>query len=149
MRVILMKDVKGVGRKADVVEVADGYARNFLLAQGLAKEATISSVSDLKHRQAERAEKEAQMHAELEELARKLSGVSVIVKAKPNKSGGLFAAVNERVIAAELTKMLGKEVEDRSVIMTNPIKELGDFEILWSPADDIKQTVRVSVEKDD
>lgn len=149
MQVILLKDVKGVGRKGEITEASDGYARNFLFPQGLAKAATISSVSDLKHRQAERDAKREALHAELEALAKKLSGSEVVIKAKPNNSGGLFASINERLIAHHLSEMLGKEVEERSVIMTSPIKELGEFEVLWAPTDDIKQTVKISVEKDD
>ena len=146
MDVILLKDVRGFGRKGEVKPASDGYARNFLFPQGLAKAATNSAISDLKHRKQEQDSRKLAKHEELLVLAKQLTGRQVIIRAKTNKQGGLFATISERSIAEALSDMLGREIEDRSVIITGPIKELGLHTVLWNPAEDIKQEVTVSVE---
>lgn len=149
MEVILLKDVPGFGRKGEVKSTSDGYARNFLFPQGLAKAATPASIADLKMRVQQQEQRRVLKHQEWVDMAHKMTGKEVIIKAKPNKSGGLFAAVNERSIAHALTEILGHEIEERSVVLTAPIKELGNFTALWIPTDDIRQEIRISVEKDD
>ena len=149
MDVILLKDVPGFGRKGEIKATSDGYARNFLFPQGLAKSATSGVIADVKLREQQKEQRRELKHQEWVEMAHKMTGKEVIIKAKPNKSGGLFAAINERSIAHALSDILGHEIEDRSVVLTNPIKELGNYTALWIPTDDIKQEIRISVEKDD
>lgn len=149
MQVILLKDVPGLGRKGEVKAISDGFAQNFLFPQGLAREATPGAVADLKLREQQKEQKKELRHQEWLEMAHKMTGKEVIVKAKPNKGGGLFAAVNERVLAHAMSEILGHEVEERSIVLTGPIKELGNFTALWIPTDDIKQEIRISVEKDE
>lgn len=149
MEVVLLKDIPGFGRKGEIKTISDGYARNFLFPQGLAKAATPAVIADLKLREQQKEHRREVKHQEWVDMAHKMTGKEVIIKAKPNKSGGLFAAVNERSIAHALSDILGHEIEDRSVVLTNPIKELGNYTALWIPTDDIKQEIKISVEKDD
>ena len=146
MQVILLRDVKGVGRKGEVLSVSDGYARNFLIAQGLAMVASTGVISQLK---SESNQKEASEAAKIEmwkKLAESLAGKQIVIKAKLNKQGGLFASVNERLIAGVLKDMVGREVEERSIVLTAPIKQIGEYTALWSPVDEVRQEIDISVE---
>ena len=146
MQVILLRDVKGVGRKGEVLSVSDGYARNFLIAQGLAMVASTGVISQLK---SESNQKEASEAAKIEmwkKLAESLAGKQIVIKAKLNKQGGLFASVNERLIAGVLKDMVGREVEERSIVLTAPIKQVGEYTALWSPVDEVRQEIDISVE---
>lgn len=141
-----MRDVKGVGRKGEVLSVSDGYARNFLIAQGLAMVASTGVISQLK---SESNQKEASEAAKIEmwkKLAESLAGKQIVIKAKLNKQGGLFASVNERLIAGVLKDMVGREVEERSIVLTAPIKQVGEYTALWSPVDEVRQEIDISVE---
>lgn len=146
MEVILLKDVSGFGRRGEIKSASDGYARNFLFPGGFAKPATASAIADLKNKHQQKTAKEQAKHQQYEEWAMMLMGKDVVIKSKQNKQGGLFAAVNERAIAHAMSEIIGKEVDEKTVILTAPIKELGDFTALWAPSDDIKREIRIVVE---
>ncbi len=129
MKVILQADVKGTGKKGQVFEVADGYARNFLFPKKLAVEATSGNIQDISHKkelEERRKEKEKQ---DAVELANKLNALLIEVKTKTGEGGRLFGSVTSKEIADDLKKQHGIEVDKRKLELKEPIKALGNFEV--------------------
>jgi large subunit ribosomal protein L9 len=128
MKVILLQDVEGLGKKYEVKEVKPGYARNFLVPQKMAKAATKQALKWLSG-QKEVIEKEATEDLKsAQELASKLDGVEVTIAVKVGDEGQLFESINVQKIAEALKKM-GYEVKKSQIELENPIKELGEFPV--------------------
>ncbi len=129
MKVILTQDVKSLGKKGDVVEVSEGYARNMLLKKGFGKEATGRNLNDLKLQKAnvEKIAKEALEEARA--LARELEGKTVNVSVKAGVSGRVFGSVSSKEIAEEIKKQLGYEIDKKKILLDGPIKTIGVTEI--------------------
>lgn len=125
MKVILLKDVKGTGKKGEVVNVSDGHGRNFLIPRGLAKEATEGNISKLKHQKASQKKREAEELAEAKALAEKLSKITLKFKSKAGEGGKLFGSITTKDIATKLKKSHKINVDKRKIVLDNPIKELG------------------------
>jgi len=129
MKVILTQDVKSQGKKGQMVEVSDGYARNFLFPKGLAVSASSANVNDMKTKQAaEAARKEKELQL-AKELAEELKKVSLKLKIKAGENGRLFGAVSNANIADELKKQHGFDVDKKAIILDGVIKSTGTFEI--------------------
>lgn len=129
MKVILLEDVRGSGEKGDVVEVSDGYARNYLIPRGIAMEASTANLNELKNRErAEQKRKEAAA-AEAKEMADKLSQVTVVIKAKSGESGKLFGSVTNQEIGSELQKQHNLHVDRKKIVLDEPIREIGEMEL--------------------
>ena len=129
MKVIFLKDVKGTAKKGEIKEVSDGYARNFLLAKGLAKEASQTNLND--HRQQEKA-REIKIQKEEEEaveLGSKLTDVKVTIYAKSGEGGKLFGAITSKDIADQMKKQHNVEFDKRKILLTEPIKSLGTMNV--------------------
>ena len=129
MKVIFLKDVKGTAKKGEIKEVSDGYARNFLLAKGLAKEASQTNLND--HRQQEKA-REIKIQKEEEEaveLGRKLKDAKVEIYAKSGEGGKLFGAITSKDIAEQMKKQHNVEFDKRKILLTEPIKSLGTMTV--------------------
>jgi len=145
MKVILQADVKGTGKKGQVFEVADGYARNFLFPKKLAVEATNGNIQDISHKKAledRRKEKEKQ---DAVELANKLNALKIEVKTKTGEGGRLFGSVTSKEIADALKKQHGIEVDKRKLELKEPIKALGDFEVQVKIYSDVLAKLQVHV----
>lgn len=125
MKIILKEDVRGLGYKDDVVEVRDGYGRNFLIPQGKAVVATPSALKVLAENQRQRAHKLARIKAEAEAAAAALQDVKLTIGAKTSSTGTIFGSVNAIQIAEALEK-LGHNV-DRKLISLDPVKEVGNY----------------------
>ena len=125
MKIILKEDVRGLGYKDDVVEVRDGYGRNFLIPQGKAVVATPSALKVLAENQRQRAHKLAKIKADAEALAATLQGVALTIGAKTSATGTIFGSVNSIQIAEALEK-LGHNI-DRKLIDIEPVKEVGEY----------------------
>ncbi len=125
MKVILLQDVKALGKKGDVVEVSEGYARNMLLKKGMGKEATSGNMNDLKLQKAnaEKVARETQEAAEA--LGKELSGKEIKVAVKAGDGGRVFGSVSSKEIAEEIKKQLGHEVDKKKILLDAPIKTLG------------------------
>jgi large subunit ribosomal protein L9 len=125
MKVILLQDVKALGKKGEVVEVSEGYARNMLLKKGLGKEATGQNMNDLKLQKAnaEKIAKEALEAAQA--LAKEMEGKSIKVAVKTGEGGRVFGSVSTKEIAEEIKKQLGYDVDKKKLQLDNPIKSLG------------------------
>lgn len=125
MKVILLQDVKSLGKKGDVVEVSEGYARNMLLKKGLGKEATGSNMNDLKLQKAnaEKVAKEALEAAQA--LGKEMEGKTVKLAVKTGEGGRVFGSVSSKEVAEALKKQLGYEIDKKKILMEAPIKTLG------------------------
>lgn len=129
MKVILLQDVKSLGKKGQVVDVSDGYARNMLLKKGLGKEATGQNMNDLKLQKANE-EKIARENLEAaQKLAAELKDKEVEVKVKTGEGGRVFGSVSTKEITEEIKKQLGYDIDKKKLLLENPIKALGYTEI--------------------
>lgn len=130
MKVVLKQDVKGTGKKGELVEVADGYARNFLLKRGLAIPADAGAMNELKNREAAKAYRPgggAQKAAEEQKAA--IDGKTVKLTAKAGANGKLFGSVTAKEIAEGIEKQLGVTLEKRKVVLKDDIKAFGSYTI--------------------
>ncbi len=128
MKVLLLQDVKGSGKKGDIVDISDGYAKNFLLKKGLAKQADKAVVSE---KQAQLASQERTKMLEkqfAEELCKKLNKQTFVVKARLGDNGKLFGAVTSKEISESLQNA-GYEVDKKKIVLDNPIKSVGVYEV--------------------
>ena len=126
MQIILKEDVQGLGYKDDVVEVKDGYGRNYLIPQCKAAIATPSALKVLAENQRQRAHKLAKIKADAEAAAAALEGVSLTIGAKTSATGTIYGSVNSIQIAEELEK-LGHKVDRRQIVINQPVKEVGKY----------------------
>jgi len=144
MKVLLCEDIKKLGWLGDIVEVTEGYARNYLLPQGLAKVATEANVRSIAKEKTKRAEQRLQERRHLEKAAQAVNGAEAVVSARANEQGVLFGSVTELMIAANLREQ-GFEVADGIVKLSEHIKQVGTHEVTLKFADDVTATVRVVV----
>lgn len=146
MRVILKREVRGLGRPGDVKDVADGYAQNFLLPRGLAVEA---SAGELKHlaqeRQAEKAKKD-RAHGDAEELAVRLASITLVFRLKAGEQGKTFGSVTNKDVAEALKHDHRIDIDRTKVHLTEPLKTLGTHSVEIRLLPDVRAKVTVSVE---
>lgn len=126
MKIILKEDVANLGYKDDVVEVKNGYGRNYLIPTGKAVIASPSALKVLAENQKQRAHKLAKIKADAEELAKKLEGVKLTIGAKTSASGTIFGSVNAIQIAEALQKE-GFDIDRKIIAIKNPVKEVGEY----------------------
>ena len=145
MKVILQQDVKGQGKKGQLVDVSDGYARNFLLAKKLAVLATPENVNTMKQQEKAKKAQMAAEKAEAEATAKKLEGLTVKVVAKAGEGGRLFGAVTGKEIAEALSKQHGVTINKAKLVLDEPIKACGGYKIKAKLGYEITGTVSVMV----
>lgn len=126
MKIILKEDVQGLGYKDDVVEVKDGYGRNYLIPTGKAVVASNSALKVLAENQRQRAHKLAKIKADAEALAAQLQGIKLTIGAKTSAAGTIFGSVNNIQIAEALEK-LGHNVDRKLIEIKQPVKEVGEY----------------------
>ncbi|MCY6356357.1 50S ribosomal protein L9 [Clostridium sp. ZS2-4] len=144
MKLILLKDVKGQGKKGQVVNVSDGYARNFLLPRGLAEEATDSNMHILnRQNEAERKKKLAETEA-AQKTAEELRNKEIKISAKAGDGGRLFGAITSKDIAVQLKKQYKVEI-DKKKIVADTIKQLGTYEVEIKLYPEISTKVKVVI----
>jgi large subunit ribosomal protein L9 len=129
MKVILKVDVKALGKKGQIFEVSDGYARNFLFPRGLAVEATSGNLNDLASKKANEERKKEKEKQEAQALAAKLSDITIEVSTKTGEGGRLFGSVTNKEIAEALKTKYGIELDRRKLELKEPIKTLGTFTV--------------------
>ena len=129
MKVILLTDVKGKGKKGQMIEVSDGYARNYMLPRKLAIEATTDAVNTMRMNDKATAERIAREKAEALEISKKLRELTLIVKAKGGGQGRLFGAVTNTEIAAALEKQSGIKLDKRKIVLNETIKNVGTYTV--------------------
>ena len=125
MKVILLKDIKGTGKKGDVKEVRDGYARNFLFPKKLAVQAGNTELKELKEKQTSQQIKEQKEYEAAVELGKKMEEMNITMYSKAGDGGRLFGSITSKDIAAQIKKEHGIDVDKRKVILDEPIRVLG------------------------
>ncbi|MBP3874001.1 MAG: 50S ribosomal protein L9 [Lachnospiraceae bacterium] len=147
MKVILLQDVNKVGRKGEMVEAADAYARNVLIRRKLAVEATGKAINDLKLKKAN-DEKIAEENLETAKaLKEKLDKSSVVVKAKTGEGDRLFGSISGKEIAEAAKEQLGIEIDRRKIVVENPIKTIGTMSVIVKLHPQVRAELGVKVEK--
>ena len=146
MKVILLQDVKTLGKKGEIVDVNDGYARNFILKKNLGLEATGKNLNDLKlqNRNAEKVAKE--MLEAAQKLAKDLEDKFVIVKIQAGVEGKVFGSISSKEIALEAKKQLGLEIDKKKIVIPDAIKSLGTYNVNIKLHKDVTATLAVKVE---
>ena len=147
MKVILQQDVKGKGKKGQMIEVSDGYARNFLLPKKLALEATADHVNTMRMNDKATAERQAKEKAEAVALRDKLRDTVVTVAAKGGGAGRLFGAVTSAEVAEALSAQTGIAVDKRKIVMEDPIKTVGTYTLKLKLGYEITADLRVQIQE--
>lgn len=147
MKVILLQDVKGKGKKGQMLEVSDGYARNFMLPRKLAIEATPDAVNTMRMNDKAAAEKAAKERAEALEVSKKLRAMSLVVKAKGGGAGRLFGSVTNQEIADALEKASGIKLDKRKIVIADSIKSVGTYTVNCKLGYEITAPLTVKIEE--
>ena len=146
MKVILLEDVKTLGKKGEVVEVSDAYARNVLLKKKQGLEATSANLNDLKLKKANQEKVAAENLATAQELAKKLENASVTLKVKAGEAGRLFGSISSKEIAEAVKEQLGYEIDKKKILLTNPLKSLGTMDVPIKLYTKVTAELKVNVE---
>ncbi|MCL0032846.1 50S ribosomal protein L9 [Peptococcaceae bacterium] len=145
MKVILKKDVPKLGKKGDVVEVAEGYGRNYLIPKGLATYASETKLNELAKIKEKKALKKEQIEKEARELAKKIEQITVNIAAKVGENGRLFGAISNKNISDYLKNKHGIDVEKKKIVLEFPIKNLGTYKITVKLHPKVKAELNVIV----
>ena len=146
MKVILTQDVKGKGKKGQMIEVSDGYARNFMLPKKLAIEATADAINTMKMNDKATQERIAREKAEALEISKKLRAMTLVVKAKGGGAGRLFGAVTNAEIASALEKQ-GIKLDKRKIVLNETIKNVGTYTATCKLGYEITAPLTVKIEE--
>lgn len=145
MKVILLKDVPGQGKRGEVVNVAEGYARNYLLPRGLASEASKGKMKELEARQQATAQKEQKIAEEARALAARLNNLTVVIGTKTGEGGRLFGSVNNKDVADALAAQHRVELDKKKLVLKEPIKQLGLYSITAKLHPAVSAEIKVQV----
>lgn len=146
MKVLLLQDVKGLGKKGDICEVKDGYGRNFLVGKGLADFATNEVINRYKATQKKVAEMAAEEKSLMEMTAKKISEIAVKIIQKVGANGSLYGAITKEDIAEALAKEHRIEIDKKTIELKSPIKSTGIYEVEIKLGHGIHATLKVDVE---
>lgn len=147
MKVILLQDVKGKGKKGQMLEVSDGYARNFMLPKKLAIEATADAINTMRMNDKAAAEKAARERAEALEISKQLREMTVVVTAKGGGAGKLFGSVTNQEIADALKAQSGIALDKRKIVVSDPIKNVGTYTVQCKLGYEITAPLTVKIEE--
>ncbi len=145
MKVILQQDVKGQGKKGQLIEASDGYARNFLLPRKLAVPATAENLNTMKVQDKARKAREAAERAEAERIAAALESAQVIIHAKGGDGGRLFGSVTSKEVSEALKTQLGMDIPKTKIVQDEPIKAFGAYTLKCKLGYEITGTIHVTV----
>lgn len=145
MRVILLQDVAKLGKKGQVIEVAEGYARNFLLPRNVAVEASKGRVKDLEKQKSIEDEKKLQIKLKAQQLAERINNVTVKINAKVGEGGKLFGAVSNNDIAKALNAQYKVKVDKKKITLKDPIKALGVHKVTLKLHPAVQAEIQVEV----
>ena len=147
MKVILLQDVKGKGKKGQMLEVSDGYARNYMLPRKLAVEATADAMNTKKMNDKAAAEKAAKERAEALETSHRLREMTLVVTAKGGGAGRLFGSVTNQEIADALQAKSGIKLDKRKIVIADPIKNVGTYTVQCKLGYEITAPLTVKIEE--
>ncbi len=145
MKVVLLQDVKGQGKKGEVVDVNEGYARNFLIKKGMAEVATATKINDINQKKAAADFHHSEEVKATRELAKEINGKNFTVKIKAGQGGKVFGSITGANIA-EALQAAGYKVDKKKVALSSPIKTLGEYEVDLKLMESISAKIRVTVE---
>ena len=145
MKIILTQDIKGKGKKGQMIEAAEGYARNFLIPRGLAVIATADNVNTMKMQQKAKARADAEAKAKAEAIAEALKSAQVKIAARGGEGGKLFGAVTGKEIAAGLKAQYDMDVDAKKLVLEEPIKSFGSYQVKARLGYEVSGTVYVLV----
>ena len=145
MEIVLLEDVKALGKKGQIVTVNDGYARNFILPKKLGVDATSKNLNDLKLKKANDARLAAEVLAAAKELAAKLDESKVTLSIKAGEGGRAFGSVSNKEISKAITDQLGLEIDKKKIVLNDPIKSIGSFEVPIKLHKDVTARLAVKV----
>lgn len=147
MKVLLEQDVKGTGKKGEIADVSDGYARNYLLPRKLATPADAQAINAASIQKSAAAHKKFQAGVAARDLAKQLENVVITVKAKVGENGHLFGSITGKEIAAALMEQKQVEVDKKKIALADPIRALGEYTIRISVYENTFANIKVIVEK--
>ena len=147
MKVILLQDVKGKGKKGQMLEVSDGYARNYMLPRKIAIEATADAMNTKKMNDKAAAEKAAKERAEAVEVSKKLRDMTLVVTARGGGAGKLFGSVTNQEIADALKAKTGIALDKRKIVISDPIKNVGTYTVQCKLGYEITAPLTVKIEE--
>ena len=147
MKVILLEDVKSLGKKGQIVNVNDGYARNFILPKKLGLEATGKNLNDLKLQQANEEKKARELLAAAQDFASELETKSVVIRMKAGEGGKLFGSVSSKEIATAFREQCGVEIDKKKIQMDDSLKAFGVYDVPVRLHPQVTGTLKVKVEE--
>ena len=145
MKIILKQDVPNLGREGEVEKVADGYARNYLIPQGMAVKATPGALKDFEHRRKVQATKHERLKKRAESLARRLTAQTLTFEVKIGDTGQLYGSITNADIAEALKEQAGEEIDRRDIPLSEPIRTVGEHFVPVHLLEDVEPQVRVVV----
>ena len=145
MKIILLQDEKKLGKKGDIIEASEGYARNYILPKKIGVEASSKNLNDLKLQKANEAKVAAEQLAEAQALAAKIDELSVTISIKAGEGGRTFGSVSTKEIAKAAADQLHLDIDKKKMVLTDPIRSLGTFEVPIKLHKDVTAKLRVKV----
>jgi len=149
MKIILTRDVPNLGKIGQIKNVADGYARNYLLPQGLAKLATPGALKEVEQLQQAEHKKATRRKAEAQEIANQLANISLTFQARAGENDRLYGSITSADIATKILEMTGQEIDKRKVELDDPIRALGSHQVQIRLAPEVTATVTITVEREE
>ena len=147
MKVILLQDVRGQGKRGQMIDVSDGYARNFLLPRKLAQEATTDNINTMRMNDKATQERQARERAEALELSRKMKTFTLVVRAKGGGAGRLFGSVTNQEISDALKAQAGITLDKRKIVISDPIKAVGTYTVTCRLGYEITAPLTVKIQE--
>ena len=147
MKVILTQDVRGQGKRGQMIEVSDGYARNFLLPRKLAQEATADNINTMRMNDKATQERQAKERAEALDLRNRMKDMTVVVTAKGGGAGRLFGSVTNTEVSEALAKQAGVQLDKRKIILDEPIKSVGVYTVKCKLGSEINAELKIEVKE--
>ena len=147
MKVILLKDVKGTGKKGEVKEVSDGYARNFLIKKGVAVEASQTNMKELDEKEKSKERKALIEYEEAVLLGKQMEEINIQIEVKAGEGGRLFGSITSKEIAEQLKKQKNLDIDKRKILMDEPIRTLGSTFVDIKPHQKVTTKIRVDVKE--
>lgn len=147
MKVILTQDVRGQGKRGQMIEVSDGYARNFLLPRKLAQEATADNINTMRMNDKATQERQAKERAEAFELRNRMKDMTVVVTAKGGGAGRLFGSVTNTEVSEALAKQAGVQLDKRKIVLDEPIKSVGVYTVKCKLGYEINAELKIEVKE--
>lgn len=148
MKVILLQDVKSVGKRGDIVEVSDGYAKNYIFKKKLGTPADSKNMNDLKLKKANEEKVAAENLASAQEFAKELETKTIVVRLKAGEGGKTFGSVSSKEIAQEAKTQFDLDIDKKKIVLSDTIKSFGTFEVPVKLHPQVTATLKVKVEEE-